>query len=81
LRTILDRDFPSLEEAAYAYGAAAWWFGRGCRWLNLPEVHCWEEAEYLVMREDRWRDEQAKQRLAVSEANERGILKWWLQHP
>src|SRR5664279_2037495 len=79
--------FNTKEEAARAYDAAAWRFGRPRRDMNFPEIVSQAQAERVapqprfVSQEDERRRRQGQRRLAIAEADERDMAQWRSVHP
>ncbi|XP_051185480.1 uncharacterized protein [Lolium perenne] len=79
--------FATMEQAARAYGAAAWRLGRHHQQLNYKDCTSLEEAEFLagfdnlVTAEQRLRRQQLQRRLAIAETDERTMEAWAATFP
>ena len=74
-------------EAARAYDAAAWRFGRPRHTMNFPEVRSLVEAErhtsepHFVSQEEARRHRHGQWRIAIAEADERFMAQYRRDHP
>jgi hypothetical protein len=79
--------FRTIDEAARAYDAVMWRFGRSRRELNFPEVESAEEAQFLAppplleTREERRNHERIMRRISIAEADERMMAEHRRLHP